>query len=200
MAVNRPNFHDIPTELGPTLELPFQIVIAEYQGKDKLVDPDVGSLTYIQTIIRQFRFAMLTELEVYHAPSYSCIDEPYVVRTRYCCVDEVPSRVDFMSHVGAVSHVFGGSAANIQSVVVPCDLSRFCPVIKSPYISTDRVRVACWFSSNDKATSAPSNATPQDPNKTDDAKAVSVASSVGDHYLGHAYIRGKVLVAYPAYS
>jgi len=137
----RPTFLDVPRDLGPSLVLPFQIQATEWTGAHLLADLDLAANTKIRALILPYRYAQLESMEVVVLPAQASATYPGTVDIRFVTSDVTPDPLTMIENPGAVRITMGGPIGAISNSAVPCELSSFSPVIKSPFLPTDRVKV-----------------------------------------------------------
>jgi len=138
----RPSFFDIPRHLGPSLVLPFQIIVSKWTGEQILVDFDIAANSKIKTLLLPYRYAALERLELVALPAQTSAKYPGTLEVRFIPSDETPAPETMLEAPGAVRITMGGPLGAISNSSVPCELSSFSPVIKSPFLPTDRVKIA----------------------------------------------------------
>lgn len=173
----RPTFLDTPSNLGPSMTLPFQFTLFDWTGAQKLIDLDCAASPKLKALIEPYRFAKFLHLEVVICPRQSASKYAGTAEIRFCPSDVTPSAADMMESVGTVSISCGGPIGFISNSAVACPLDRFSPVIKSPFLPTDRIRVVVNHWLNTDATKA--------------ANTGIIFSSI---------LRGTVQVAYPSFG
>lgn len=173
----RPTFYDAPNKLGPCMTLPFQFKLHDWNGNQKLIDIDLAASPQLKALTDPYRFAQLTTLEVVVCPRQSASKYSGTVEVRFLPSDVTPKADDMISHPGAMSVSCGGPLGFVSNSALACPLDRFSPVIKSPFLPTDRIRVAVNHWLNTEATKA---------NNTS-----SIITTV---------LRGTLLLAYPAFN
>lgn len=176
----RPAFFDIPRDLGPSLVLPFQIEITNWKGDPLLEDFDLAANTKIRALLLPYRYAQLESLAVIVLPAQSSAVYPGTVDIRYITSDVTPSANDMIEHPGAVRITMGGPLGVGSNSSVPCNLRSFSPVIKSPFLPTDRIKIAVnhWLNAD---------ATTKKPDGT----------ARNTHVLITTLARGTIRVGYP---
>lgn len=173
----RPHFLDVPAELGPSLNLPFQYKLHDWTGDQKLTNIDIAALSPLGELLKPYRYAQLLSLEVLILPRQAAAKYAGTCEVRFMPSDATPSASDMLEHPGAMSVSVGGPLGFVSNSALSCDLSKFSPVIKSPFLPTDRIRVAVNHWLNTEATSANNK-----------------------HVIYTTLLRGNVKVAYPSYS
>jgi len=145
-APHRPAFDPRPSSLGPSLTLPIQFVCHLYNGKTASDSLDLSSHSSITALQAPFGFAELASFEVAFYPSIAAADHPFSVDLAWMPVSRSPA-TQFLNTPGAESFVCGGKTGYPAVHVFPCDLSRFSRVLKSPYLPSDRIKLAINFES-----------------------------------------------------
>lgn len=173
----RPTFFDIPRNLGPSLVLPFQLTVSEWKGTELLVDFDLAANASIRTLLAPYRYAHLETLEIAILPAQASATYPGTVEVRYLTADTTPVATDMIEHPGAVRVTIGGPVGAISNSCVPAPLQSFSPVLKSPFLPCDRIKVAVNHWLNTDAT---------------------VAKNI--HVLIATIARGTIRVGYPSNS
>nr|WGZ74502.1 coat protein [Guachaca virus] len=173
----RPTFYDTPHKLGPCMTLPFQFKLHDWTGDQKLIDIDLAANAELKTLTAPYRFAQLTTLEVVVCPRQSASKYAGTVEVRFLPSDVTPTATDMISHPGAMSVSCGGPLGFVSNSALACPLDRFSPVIKSPFLPTDRIRVAVNHWLNTEATKAGNTA-----------------------HIITTILRGTLLLAYPAFN
>lgn len=176
----RPTFFDIPRNLGPSLVLPFQLQITEWKGDPLLNDFDLAANTKIRALLLPYRYAQLESLAVVVLPAQASATYPGTLDIRYVTSDTTPDKNDMIEHPGAVRITMGGPLGAVSNTAVPCDLRCFSPVVKSPFLPTDRVKIAINHWLNTDATTL----------KTDGSKR-------NTSILITTIARGTIRVGYP---
>lgn len=138
----RPRFFDVPESLGPSIVLPFQQAVHDWKGDHKLIDIDLAAWEPLSKLTAPYRFARLTSFEVVFLPRQHCHKYPGTAEVRFLPSDVKPEAQGMLNHPGAISVSLGGPFGFISNSAVPCPLNRFSAVIKSPFLPTDRIRVA----------------------------------------------------------
>nr|QYV43088.1 MAG: capsid protein [Tymovirales sp.] len=170
----RPTFLDVPRDLGPSLVLPFQIQSSEWTGAAISATLDIAANSKIRTLLLPYRYAQLESLELVVLPAQTSSKYPGTLDIRFIASDVTPDFTDMIENPGAVRVTMGGPIGAISNSVVPCPLKSFSPVIKSPFLPTDRVKVAVGHWLNADATKADNK-----------------------HVLITTILRGTVRVGYP---
>nr|UNI73999.1 MAG: coat superfamily protein [brine shrimp tymo-like virus 1] len=173
----RPSFLDTPSNLGPCMTLPFQFTLLNWTGAHKMINLDLAAAPELKKLVEPYRFAKLLNLEVIICPRQSASKYSGTAEIRFCPSDVTPSPNEMMDSVGTVSVSCGGPIGFISNSAIACPLDRFSPVIKSPFLPTDRIRVVVNHWLNTEATKV---------NNTG-----IIFSSI---------LRGTVLVAYPSFG
>lgn len=173
----RPTFYDTPQQLGPSLILPFQFKLHDWTGEVKLISTDLAASPNLKKIIEHYRFAELTSLEVVVCPRRLNATYPGTIEIRFTASDITVSQDTMCENPGAVSISCGGPIGFISNSAISCPLDRFSPVVKSPFLPTDRIKVSVnhWLN----------------PDATKVANANPIITTL---------LRGNVRVAYPAYG
>lgn len=159
------------------MTLPFQFVLHDWTGDQHLTDIDLAANDTLKKLMEPYRFAQLTALEVVVCPRQSAAKYAGTVEVRFLPSDVTPSASDMMAHPGAVSISCGGPIGFVSNSAVACPLNRFSPVIKSPFLASDRIRVAVnhWLN-------------------TDATKVTNTS------HIITTMLRGTLLLAYPAFN
>lgn len=144
----RPSFYDTPVELGPSIVLPFQYVLHKHLGQPHLTNIDLAAEPNLKKLAAPYGFAKFETLEVLVFPGYASAKYAFSVEVRFLPSDLTPDSTDMLNHPGAVSISGGGPIGILSNSSVPCDLSTFSPVFKSPFLPTDRIRVAVHHCEN----------------------------------------------------
>ncbi|AOC55059.1 capsid protein [Bat tymo-like virus] len=174
----RPRFFDVPSELGPSINLPFQFKLHDWIGDNKLVNLDISASEQLIKLLAPYRYAQLLSLEVLVLPRQSSSKWSGTCEVRFMPSDATPLALDMLEHPGAMSISVGGPLGFVSNSALSCDLSKFSPVVKSPFLPTDRVRVAVNHWLNTDATTA----------------------NTQKHVIFTTLLRGTVKVAYPSFS
>lgn len=174
----RPRFLDIPTQLGPCINLPFQFKLHDWTGDQKLINLDIAAAPGLSTLLTPYRYAQLLSLEVLILPRQSASKWSGTCEVRFMPSDVTPTANDMLEHPGAMSVSIGGPLGFVSNSALSCDLSKFSPVIKSPFLPTDRIRVAVNHWLNTDATT----------------------TNTQKHIIFTTLLRGTIKVAYPSYS
>lgn len=173
----RPSFYDKPRDLGPCMTLPFQFKLHDWKGDVHLINIDLAAEPNLAKLTAPYRYAELVTLEVVFLPRQGASKYPGTAEVRFLPSDVTPVQNDMVNHPGAVSVSIGGPLSFVSNCAVPCALNRFSPVIKSPFLPTDRIRVAVNHWLNTDATSAKNT-----------------------HVLITTILRGEIRLAYPAFN
>lgn len=174
----RPRFLDIPTQLGPCINLPFQFKLHDWTGDQKLINLDIAASSDLNPLLSPYRYAQLLSLEVLILPRQSASKWSGTCEVRFMPSDATPSASDMLEHPGAMSVSVGGPLGFVSNSALSCDLSKFSPIIKSPFLPTDRIRVAVNHWLNTEATTG----------------------NTQRHIIFTTLLRGTIKVAYPSYS
>lgn len=173
----RPSFYDTPAQLGSCMILPFQFILHDYTGEQFLSSTDISAHGGLAKLTAPYRFAKLESLEVVVYPRQSASEYAGTVEVMFTPSDVSITSSGMMGHVGCTSISVGGPIGFVSNSSVLCPLDRFSPVVKSPFLPTDRVRVWVNHWLNAKATKA--------------SNAAHILTTV---------LRGTILLSYPSFG